>query len=213
MELHLRRPGAHVWVVEVRAVVLRVPSLSRIFRDLHPVVLAILYLTGVLERLGEELSEVIVVRGILETEISNVGKVLGELLGEAFAQILDNGGLLLLANLLVLLLVGSSLQALPGETAAEEVEEDVTKGLKIVSSRLLTTQMGVDAHVTSSSRKGFSLAVGNVLFRLGITVLLGHAKVDDVDDAGGLGAGSADEEVVGLDVAVDQVLLVDGLDP
>jgi hypothetical protein len=32
-----------------------------------------------------------------------------------------------------------------------------------------------------------------------------------MDDIGTLGARAADEEVVGLDVAVDEVLLVDGL--
>ena len=50
------------------------------------------------------------------------------------------------------------------------------------------------------------------MLRLGITVLLRHAKVNDVDDIGGLGSGAADQEVVGFDVSVDQVLLVDSLD-
>lgn len=52
-----------------------------------------------------------------------------------------------------------------------------------------------------------------MLFGLGIAILLCHTEVDNVDDVGALGAGSADEEVIGLDVAVDQVLLVDGLHP
>lgn len=42
-----------------------------------------------------------------------------------------------------------------------------------------------------------------MLLRLGVTVLLSHSKIDNVDDIRGLGAWSADEEVVGLDVAVD----------
>ena len=56
---------------------------------------------------------------------------------EAFAQLLDRCGLLLLANLLVLLLVRRSLEALPRQTSAEEVHEDVTKRLEVVSARLL----------------------------------------------------------------------------
>jgi hypothetical protein len=50
-----------------------------------------------------------------------------------------------------------------------------------------------------------------MLLGLWITVLLRHAEVDDVDDIGGLGTWAANEEVVWLDVAVDEVLLVDGL--
>lgn len=71
--------------------------------------------------------------------------------------------------------------------------------------------MCVDRHVTGSTGQRFSLAVGNVLLGLGVAVLLGHTEVNDVDDIGGLSARSADEEVVGLDVTVDEVLLVDCL--
>ena len=45
-----------------------------------------------------------------------------------------------------------------------------------------------------------------------ITVLLGHAEVDHMDDILALAVRSANEEVVGLDVAVYEVLLVDCLD-
>ena len=40
--------------------------------------------------------------------------------------------------------------------------------------------MGVDAHVARGSAQALSFSVGNVLLRLGIPVLLRHAKVDDV---------------------------------
>jgi hypothetical protein len=88
----------------------------------------------------------------------------------------------------------------------------VAQSLEIVSATLFTPQMGVDGHVTGGSTERLALPVGNVLLRLWVTVLLGHAEIDDVDNVGSLGAGAADEEVVGLDVAVDEVLLVDGLD-
>jgi hypothetical protein len=130
---------------------------------------------------------------------------------EALAEILDGGRLLLLANLLVFLLVGSSLQTLPRQTAAEEVHEDVAQSLEIISTTLFAAQMGVDGHVTGGSAERLALTVGNVLLRLWVTVLLGHAEVDDVNNVGSLGARATDEEVVGLDVAVDEVLLVDGL--
>lgn len=53
---------------------------------------------------------------------------------ETITQILDGSSLLLLANLLVLLLVGGSLETLPRQTSAQEVHEDVTESLEVVSS-------------------------------------------------------------------------------
>lgn len=50
-----------------------------------------------------------------------------------------------------------------------------------------------------------------MLLGLGIAVLLGHAKVDNVDNVSSLRPRPADEEVVRLDVTVDEVLLVDSL--
>jgi len=95
--------------------------------------------------------------------------------------------------------------------------------------------MGVDTHVSSGTTQTLPLPVRNVLLaensakesrqldpfsfseesvlRFGIPVLLGHSKVDDVDDVFSLRAGPSDQEVVGLDVTVDEVLLVNRLNP
>jgi len=51
-----------------------------------------------------------------------------------------------------------------------------------------------------------------VLFCLGIAILLSHTEVDDVDNVGDFSTRSADEEVVWLDVAVDEILFVNSLD-
>lgn len=180
--------------------------------NLHPVILAVLDATGVLERLREKFAEIIVVGLVLKTKVADVCEVLGKLFGESFTEILDGSGLLLLANLLILLLVSSSLEALPRQATTEEVHENVAQGLEIISSGLLAAKMGVDGHVTGSSRKRFPFAVGNVLLGLGVAVLLRHTEINHVDDIGGLGSLPSDQEVIGLDIAVDQVLLVDGLD-
>ena len=132
---------------------------------------------------------------------------------EAIAEILDRSCLLLLANLLVFLLVGCSLETLPWKTTSKEVHENVTQGFQIVPTRLFASKMGVDTHVTRRTREGLALPVWDVLLRLGVTVLLGHTEVDDVNYISTLRAWSADEEVIGLDVAIDEVLLVDGLNP
>lgn len=63
--------------------------------------------------------------------------------------------------------------------------------------------MRVDRGVTSGTRQVLVLSVGNVQVRLGVTVLFGQAKVDNID----LVASLADthQEIVGLDIAVDKV--------
>ena len=186
-----------------------VPALAAV--ELHPVVLAVLDLASVLQRSGEEFAEVIVIGLVLKAQVANVRKVLVELLRVAVTEVLDGSRLLLLSNLFVLLLVGSSLQALPGETSTEEVHEDVAERLEIITTRLFPAKMGVDAHVSCGTGKRLPLAVRNVLLGLRVTVLLGHAEVNNVDNVGGFAVGPSDQEVVRLDVAVDEVLLVDGL--
>jgi hypothetical protein len=79
----------------------------------------------------------------------------------------------------------------------------MAESLQIITPRLLTAQMCVDTHVTSSTRQGFTLTVGDVLLGLGITVLLGHAEIDHVNDIGGLGGRPADKKVVWFDISVD----------
>lgn len=51
-----------------------------------------------------------------------------------------------------------------------------------------------------------------MLFGLGVSILLCHAKIDDMNDIGGFRARAANEEVIWLDIAVNEILLVDGLD-
>jgi hypothetical protein len=50
-----------------------------------------------------------------------------------------------------------------------------------------------------------------VLFRLGVTVLLSHTKIHNVNHIGALRSGLASKKVFRLDVAVDKILLMDGL--
>jgi hypothetical protein len=52
-----------------------------------------------------------------------------------------------------------------------------------------------------------------VLLSFGITVILRHSKVNDVYHIGRFGPWSADEEIVWFDISVDQILLVNRLNP
>lgn len=115
------------------------PALSIV--QLHPVILAILHLSGALQRLCEEFAQVVIVGRVFEAEVADIAEVLIEFLckqlvfrhshnrdhrtREAVTKILDWRCLLLLANLLILLLVGGSLQSLPWKATTQEVHENM----------------------------------------------------------------------------------------
>ena len=68
-------------------------------------------------------------------------------------------------------------------------------------------QMRVDAGVSGCPREILVFPVGNVLMRTGITILLGQAKVNDVDQVPFLP--QAHEKVVRFDITMDEVLGMD----
>lgn len=70
--------------------------------------------------------------------------------------------------------------------------------------------MGVDGGVAGGACEVLILAVGDVLVRSGVTVFLGQAKVDDVDQVALLA--QPHQEVVWLHVSVDEILGVDVFD-
>lgn len=88
--------------------------------------------------------------------------------------------------------------------------------------------MSIDAHVPSSATQTLAFAIGYVLLGLRVAILLCHTKIDHMDNCvwilssriperlvpltiGALSCWSPYQEVVWLDIAVDEVLLVDGL--
>ena len=89
------------------------------------------------EEITEDLSEVGVIRLVIESEGSSVVEVDGKLVGEASAENLGWSGHLLLHDTVILLLLGSSLETLPWERASAEVQHHVAERLHIVTTRLL----------------------------------------------------------------------------
>jgi hypothetical protein len=89
------------------------------------------------KEITEDLAEVGVVRLVIEAEGSGVVEIDGELVGEPAAENLGGGGHLLLHDAVVLLLLGSSLQSLPGEGSTAEVEHNVTERLHVITTGLL----------------------------------------------------------------------------
>ena len=64
-------------------------------------------------------------------------RVMVQLTGVSVAKNLNGGGHLLLADLVILLPLGHSLQSLPREAAAIEVHKHIPQRLQIVSPALL----------------------------------------------------------------------------
>lgn len=62
----------------------------------------------------------------------------------------------------------------------------MAESLEIVATGLFASKMGVDTHVSSSTRERLAFSIGNVLLGLGITVLLGHTEIHDMNDVGAL---------------------------
>lgn len=158
----------------------------------------------------EDLTEIAVVGLVVEAERSGVVEVDGKLIGETTAQDLGGGGHLLLHDTVVLLLLSSRLETLPGQRASAEVKHDVAERLHVISSGLLHTKMGVDGGITGSTSQVLVLTVRDVEVSLGVPVLLGETKVDDIHLIAPLT--NAHQEVVGLDISVDERLGVDVLD-
>lgn len=163
-----------------------------------------------MEKVPEELSQVRVVGLVVKAKGAAKVEVCGKLRWVSFTQDFNRSGHFLLADSLILLSLCGSLQTLPWQRAQVEVHEHIAKRLQVISSGLLYAQVGVDGSVASSASQVFVLAIRDVLVGASISVLLGQAKVNDVNKVALLP--QAHKEVVGLDVSVDEVLGVYVLD-
>lgn len=67
-----------------------------------------------------------------------------------------------------------------------------------------------DAGIASCAHQGLPFAEGDVAAGAGLDVLLGEAEIDDVD--GGFAVVASDDEIVGLDVAMQETLALDILE-
>lgn len=65
--------------------------------------------------------------------------------------------------------------------------------------------MCINGHVSGSTGQTFMLPVWNVFFGLGVDVLFGQAKVDDVDDVFFFIPLPPDEEVFRFDISIDEI--------
>ena len=68
--------------------------------------------------------------------------------------------------------------------------------------------MGVDAHVTSSTRQRLAFPVWYMLLCLRVSILFGHTKVHHMYHIRRLRAWSPDKEIIWFDVSVYEVLFM-----
>jgi len=55
--------------------------------------------------------------------------------------------------LVILLFLGGSFEALPGESTAEEVHQNISKGLEAIPVHLLDAQVSIDRCIASGTHK------------------------------------------------------------
>jgi hypothetical protein len=96
------------------------------------------------EEITEDLSEVDVIRLVIEAEGMSVVEVNGKLVGQAMAKDFGTGGHFLKHDAVILMLGGSSLETLPWKGATAEVQHNISKGLHIITSRLLCENFSIE---------------------------------------------------------------------
>lgn len=104
---------------------------------------------------------------------------------------------------MIFLLFAGAFHLLPRQESFGKVDQDVTDTLKIVSSRMLNSQVRVDRSVTSSTSQSFVFLVRNMVISLSVSVLLGQTEIDQVDDVGLVV--QTYQKVIWLDVSMDVV--------
>lgn len=130
----------------------------------------------------ENLPHVVVVRSLLELEVSTVLQVRVELFGHATSQRLDSRRHLLVLDSVVLVILVLALQTLPRQRSLQEVDENETDRLKVVTPTLLNAKMCVDTGIARRTSQRLVVLVGNVLTRLGVTITLRETEVNHVND-------------------------------
>ena len=208
--VHTCCPGVDLLCVGPGSWWRRVQALDDLLLQHGPVKDVIVLVVQSAEQNAKQLPEVHVIGCVGELQVAAVVQVHGELGRKSPAQDLHRRRHFFLAYFFVLLLLRDGLEALPRQTRAIEVHEDVAERLEIVPPRLLATQVSVDARVAGRAGQVLVLAVRNVLVRSIVAVLLRQTEIDEVDLVARLSV--SHEEVVRLDVAVDEILIVDELD-
>lgn len=158
----------------------------------------------------KEASEEVVVWFFVKLEVSTVINELHELFRHALRQLLNCGLTLLLTNFIVLFIFVLTSKTLPWELTLQEVQQNVANRLQVIPSRLLHTAMTVNRSISCCASERFAISIRNVLTGLRITVPLRQSEIYHVHRRSFVI--DAHQEVIGLNVAMQEVLGVHELD-
>ena len=154
----------------------------------------------------EQTDDVSVVWLLSERKTSTVVQEFFVLIWEVFAKVIDRDLLLLFLDIGILFSFGSARKTLPRESSFEEVDQDMTYSLKIISSRLFVPDMSVDRSVSSCTREILTISERDVL-PIGGFVTFGKTKINDINCILGLFS-SSDHKVIWFYISMDDSLLV-----
>ena len=174
-----------------------------------PVVLVVILVAVALEKIFEHVPHSCVLRSFVESQVSALAEILHELNRVALAQNLNGSCQLLFFDPFVLVPLVVGLESLPRKHTSQEVHGNVTDTFHIISAGLLNTQVSVDGSISGSSGQIFTLSVRDV-FAISLDVPLGESKVEQEHFMAGFVVTHA--EVIGFDISVDEVPVVDVLD-
>ena len=158
----------------------------------------------------EQADYVAVVRILREAKTATVVHELLEFLGLVAAEVFNRRLLLLLLDVGVLFSLRPSGKALPRQRTFQEVQDDVTDRLQVIASRLLVTKVSIDRCVAGCASQVLAVAERDVL-AIGGLVAFGQSKVNNIDGIFRLVI-ATNQEIVRLNVAVNDALLMDNLD-
>lgn len=181
----------------------------------YPIVLVIVFKAVSMHRFLEKAAQVLVVRFLIKAQVATIDKVVreGRLLGETTGQLLNCCRYLLVLDPVVFLFLCATVKPLPRQLPFQKVNQYVSNRLNVISSRLFNAQVSIHRCIPGRASELFLIFIRNVFARLRVAVPLREAEVDHVDDVLCLLGGDAHEEVVRLDVPVDEVVVVEELDP
>ena len=166
---------------------------------------------GLVSCLGDQALEHGEVGGLLKAQPHDVIHVLAELNGAILAEFLVRVLFLELADPPIAGGVLRDGDALPGQTALDQVDHDVAQCDKVVAPRQLEALVRVDRHVPARANQILHTHKWDMLSSLRVNDQTSQAKINQMHCVGVLA--QAHHDIVRLDVAVNVVHLVHVLHP
>ena len=168
----------------------------------HPIEVVVVFEATIVEKIFEDGSKTVVIRPFFKRKLSYLLHVSYKLHWDSFTQLFKCHLTLLSADRFVLCLLIEDLYTLPREVSAHEVDQHEAEALKVVSPRLLLSQMGVQTCIPSRSSQTFVVSEGNVFIGARVFVSLCEAIVNHVDIM--LAFADAYQIIIWLNVAVQK---------